>query len=39
MALEPSAYRGVTVSNEEVGEPGCTRWTSWFQLRISGGCP
>jgi hypothetical protein len=39
MALDPSVYRGVTVSNAEVGEPGCTRWTNWFRLRISGGCP
>jgi hypothetical protein len=30
---------GVTISNAEVGEPGCTRWSSWFRLRISGGCP
>jgi polyhydroxyalkanoate synthesis regulator phasin len=37
--LDPAAHRGVTVSNEEVGEPGCTRWTSWFRLKISGGCP
>ena len=28
-----------SVSNEEVGEPGCTRWQSWFRLTISGGCP
>lgn len=39
MSLDPSSYRGVTVSNAEVGEPGCTRWTNWFRLRISGGCP
>jgi hypothetical protein len=28
-----------SVSNGEVGEPGCTRWQSWFRLTISGGCP
>jgi hypothetical protein len=28
-----------SVSNAEVGEPGCTRWQSWFRLTISGGCP
>ena len=28
-----------TVTNAEVGEPGCTRWQSWFRLTISGGCP
>ena len=39
MALEPGRYFGRTVSNAEVGEPGCTRWSSWFRLRISGGCP
>ena len=39
MALEPAKYFGHSVSNAEVGEPGCTRWTSWFRLNISGGCP
>jgi hypothetical protein len=39
MLLDPAAHFGVSVSNAEVGEPGCTRWSSWFRLRISGGCP
>ena len=39
MWLDPSAHVGVTVSNAEVGEPGCTRWSSWFRLKVSGGCP
>jgi hypothetical protein len=39
MLLDPPAHFGTTVSNAEVGEPGCTRWSSWFRLRISGGCP
>ena len=39
MALEPAKYFGQSVSNSEVGEQGCTRWSSWFRLRISGGCP
>jgi hypothetical protein len=39
MLLDPAAHVGTSVSNAEVGEPGCTRWTSWFRLRISGGCP
>ena len=39
MLLDPAAHVGASVSNAEVGEPGCTRWTSWFRLRISGGCP
>jgi hypothetical protein len=39
MLLDPDAHRGVAISNAEVGEPGCTRWQSWFRLTISGGCP
>ncbi|HEX6712412.1 MAG TPA: hypothetical protein VF066_03465 [Thermoleophilaceae bacterium] len=39
MLLDPAAHFGMSVSNVEVGEPGCTRWSSWFRLRISGGCP
>ena len=39
MLLDPAAHRGKTVSNAEVGEPGCTRWSSWFRLNVSGGCP
>ena len=39
MWLDPRAHVGVTVSNAEVGEPGCTRWSSWFRLNVSGGCP
>ena len=39
MLLDPAAHFGVSVQNAEVGEPGCTRWSSWFRLRISGGCP
>jgi hypothetical protein len=39
MVLEPARHFGRAISNAEVGEPGCTRWSSWFRLRISGGCP
>jgi hypothetical protein len=39
MLLDPAAHFGTSVSNAELGEPGCTRWSSWFRLRISGGCP
>jgi hypothetical protein len=39
MLLDPAAHFGASVSNAEVGEPGCTRWSCWFRLRISGGCP
>jgi hypothetical protein len=39
MLLEPAAHFGRSVSNAEVGEPGCGRWSCWFRLTISGGCP
>jgi len=39
MLLDPASHSGMTVSNAEIGEAGCTRWSSWFRLRISGGCP
>lgn len=39
MWLDPEAHRGMTVSNADVGEAGCTRWSSWFRLHVSGGCP
>jgi len=39
MWLDPRAHVGAQVSNAEVGEPGCTRWASWFRLTVSGGCP
>ena len=39
MWLDPAAHVGVTVSNAEVGEAGCTRWASWFRLTVSSGCP
>src|SRR4051812_4436181 len=39
MWLDPGAYVGIEVSNAEVGEPGCTRWASWFRLTVSSGCP
>lgn len=39
MLLDPAAHRGIAISNEDVGEPGCTRWTNWFRLVLSGGCP
>ena len=39
-ALEDDRRFGLSyVTNAEVGEPGCTRWQSWFRLTISGGCP
>jgi hypothetical protein len=39
MLLEPAAPYGRSVSNAEVGEPGCGRWSCWFRLTISGDCP
>jgi hypothetical protein len=39
MWLDPGAHVGIEVSNAEVGEPGCTRWASWFRLTVSSGCP
>ena len=39
MWLDPHAHAGVTVSTREVGEAGCTRWSSWFRLTVSSGCP
>jgi hypothetical protein len=39
MLLHPEEHRGRTVSNAEVGEPGCTRWFAWFRVVVSGGCP
>jgi hypothetical protein len=39
MLLYPEEHRGAAVSNEDVGEQGCTRWQCWFRLTVSGGCP
>ena len=39
MWLHPRAHFGRAVSNEQLGEPGCTRWRCWFRLTVSGGCP
>ena len=42
MLLHPERHRGAVVRNEEMGEPGCTRWIclgKWFRIKISSGCP
>lgn len=39
MLLNPEQHRGRVITNEQVGEPGCTRWQCWFRLTVSGGCP
>ena len=51
MVEDPAAHRYEVVSNEEMGEPGCTTYEvrpawgpvgalmNWWQVRVSGGCP
>ena len=51
MVEDPSAHRYEVVTNEELGEPGCTTYEvrpawgpvgalmNWWQVRVSGGCP
>jgi hypothetical protein len=51
MLAEPGAYRGRRMTNAELGLPGCTRYevvprlgllgrlASWWQVKISSGCP
>jgi hypothetical protein len=51
MLLDPDSYRGVRVSNADIGEPGCLDWhvrprfgllgmlMRWWRVRISSGCP
>jgi GntR family transcriptional regulator len=51
MVDDPAAHKWESVSNEELGEPGCTTWEvepkwgpvgalmSWWRVRVSGGCP
>lgn len=51
MLADPDAHRGVTVTSDDLGEPGCTRWSvrpvlgplgrlaGWWRVRISSGCP
>ena len=51
MLAEPQAYRGRRMTNTELGLPGCTtyevvprlgplgRLASWWQVKISSGCP
>ena len=51
MIAEPSAYKWVQVSAEDLGERGCRHWHSrprfgiigmmlgWWRVRISSGCP
>ncbi|MDX6669319.1 MAG: hypothetical protein QOK04_2699 [Solirubrobacteraceae bacterium] len=51
MRLEPGQHRWVRVSNEDLGEPGCTSYQvrprlgllgmlmGWWRVKISSGCP
>ena len=51
MLLDPESRRWVHVSNEDIGEPGCTHWhvrprygllgmlTRWWRVVVSSGCP
>jgi hypothetical protein len=51
MLADPDAHRGVTVTSDDLGEPGCIRWSvrpvlgplgrlaGWWRVRISSGCP
>jgi hypothetical protein len=51
MSEDPSAYKWVRVSNEDIGERGCRHWHSrprwgllgmildWWRVKVSSGCP
>jgi hypothetical protein len=51
MLLDPDNHRWVHVSNEDIGEPGCTHWhvrprygllgmlMRWWRVVVSSGCP
>jgi hypothetical protein len=51
MIAAPQRHRWVRISNEDIGEPGCTRWHSrprwgllgmlagWWRVKLSSGCP
>jgi hypothetical protein len=51
MLLDPKSHRWVHVSNEDIGEPGCTHWhvrprggllgmlMRWWRVVVSSGCP
>ena len=51
MLLAPEGHRWVHVSNEDIGEPGCTHWhvrprfgllgmlMRWWRVVLSSGCP
>lgn len=51
MVKDPAAHKWDVISNEEIGEPGCTTYEvqpawgpigalmNWWRVRVSGGCP
>ena len=46
MLANPDQYRGVTITNAELGLPGCTtyravprRFSRWWRVKVSSGCP
>ena len=51
MIEDPAAHKWATISNEELGETGCTTYEvqpawgpvgalmNWWRIRVSGGCP
>ena len=51
MLLDPENHRWMHVSNEDIGEPGCTHWhvrprygllgmlMRWWRVVVSSGCP
>jgi hypothetical protein len=51
MIANPSSSRFITISNREMGRPGCNQWQSrprwgllgmlmgWWRVKISSGCP
>jgi hypothetical protein len=51
MIAEPSRFRWLRISNEDVGEPGCKHWhatprwgplgmfLNWWRVKLSSGCP
>ena len=51
MIAEPAEHKWVRISNEDIGEPGCSHWHSrprlgllgmligWWRVKLSSGCP
>jgi hypothetical protein len=51
MIAEPTRFRWLRISNEDIGEPGCKHWhatpkwgpiglfLNWWRVKLSSGCP